>query len=730
MTNSAFNTPPQTPPNFDATPEELISNTRAIIDKTRSLQDAIIASVPLKKATLANVLLPLAHDENASLCKRKISKFYSSTSTSAELREASNASEALFTAFDSETLMRKDLFELVHAVFERRVNLDNESQFYLEYKHREFARNGMGIIESEKQKRFAQIKVELHEKLIASRKSINSSSGIWLGESELDGVPDNIRKGLKKGEGEKAGKLWLPFKKPHYDAALKYAKNPTTRKKIYVGNDNRCPDNVPRVKEIVLLRDETARLLGYENHAEYQLEVKMAGSTGFVNDFLSGFREKLTMIARKELEALKALKAQNLEETALQSGVGTDTFFTWDYNFYSNISKAQNHSFDEKKFSEYFTLEKSLAGMMTTFSRLFGLQFVEIKPDENSTFGNEHVMTWHDSVSVFTLWEGSEDSDACNQGEFVGYLYLDLFPRDHKFNHAGHYLLQPGYFSEDGEYHYPSSALVMNLPTPQPGKPTLLSHDSTRSLFHELGHAIHNLVSRTQFAIFHGTATTRDFVEIPSIMLENWWWTPSVIKELGCHYSYISEEMLKAWEDSEGRENERPAEKLDDQSIQNLVATRRSNEALATLKQCHFAIFDMAIHSPSSREEVEGMNLSQMWNQTMSDITLMSGLEVEGEGWEWGHGCARIGAYIRGYDAGYYAYPLGKAYAQDLFKSMFEVDPMSKEVGMRYRRVVLEKGGSRNGMELLEDFLGRKPNAAARYEELGLAGGQLNPSRC
>lgn len=141
-------------------------------------------------------------------------------------------------------------------------------------------------------------------------------------------------------------------------------------------------------------------------------------------------------------------------------------------------------------------------------------------------------------------------------------------------------------------------------------------------------------------------------------MLENWWWTPSVIKELGRHYSYESDEMLKAWEENEVNGEQRPDESLDDETIRNLVGSRRTNEALATLRQCHVAMFDMAIHSPSSREEAERMNISELWNKMMSEVALMSGLEVEGEGWEWGHGSSRLGAIIRGYDAGYYSYPL------------------------------------------------------------------------
>jgi metallopeptidase MepB len=433
-----FQMPPQPPPNFNATPESLVTETRSIINSTRNLQDNIITSIQTPTATVTNVLLPLALDENESLRKRKIVKFYSSTSSSTELREASNVSEALFVEFDSQTLLREDLFLLIDAVFKRNEDLDEESKFYLQNKHREFERNGMGIKDIEKRNKFIEVRRELYEKTVAARKSLNASAGIWFTQSELDGLHEHTLNGLKGGDGENAGKLWLPLKKPHLETALKYARNATTRRRVYVGNDNRCMDNVPRYREIVLLRDEAARLLGYANHAEFQLEVKMAGSVDFVNDFIDDLRERLTPVAKLQLQALRKLKMN--DDSANVEDEKDDSFYLWDYSFYANLSNVQTNSFDEKKFSEYFTLERSLAGMMDTFSRLFGVRFHQILPEEYSKFGADHTMTWHESVSVYSVWASDNVRDA---NDFVGYLYLDLFPRENKYNHAGHYLLQP-----------------------------------------------------------------------------------------------------------------------------------------------------------------------------------------------------------------------------------------------------------------------------------------------
>jgi metallopeptidase MepB len=198
----------------------------------------------------------------------------------------------------------------------------------------------------------------------------------------------------------------------------------------------------------------------------------------------------------------------------------------------------------------------------------------------------------------------------------------------------------------------------MNLSKPLSKQPGLLKHNDARSLFHELGHAIHSQTTRARYAIFHGI-TARDFGEIPSIMLENWWWTPSVIKEIGYHYSYLSDAYLENWKEKQKDPNaKQPAPQLEEEMIENLMKSRHTNEALATLKQCTIAIFDMKIHSPATREEAENMNPSELWNKIHSEIATTEGMENIGGGWEWGHGCARLGALMRGYDAGYYAYPL------------------------------------------------------------------------
>ena len=311
--------------------------------------------------------------------------------------------------------------------------------------------------------------------------------------------------------------------------------------------------------------------------------------------------------------------------------------------------------------------------------------------------GEGKDIIWHEDVKVFSVWD--EEAEG---GSFVGYLYLDMHPRNGKYPHAANFSLQPGFIQKNGSRRYPATALVCNFSKPTATKPSLLKHDEVVTLFHELGHGIHDLSGRTKYARFHGTSVVRDFVEAPSQMLENWCWTPSQLKSLSSH-----------WE---------TGAQIPDDLIAKQISVKHVNDALFNLRQLHFGIYDMTIHTPSSHKEAEDFNLSAMYNSLRTQISGIQGPEVDGLKADWGKGQATFGHLIGGYDAGYYGYLSSQVYSMDMFYSVFKKDPMSKVEGRRYRHMVLEKGGSQEEMKTLEDFLGRKPSTEAFYRELGLVG--------
>jgi metallopeptidase MepB len=294
-------------------------------------------------------------------------------------------------------------------------------------------------------------------------------------------------------------------------------------------------------------------------------------------------------------------------------------------------------------------------------------------------------------------------------------------------NKANHCPSLQGFIDAQGNRRYPATALVCNFTKPTAKKPSLLKHDEVVTLFHELGHGIHDLVSKTIYSRFHGTNTVRDFVEAPSQMLENWCWTPSQLRALSHHYSTLSPEYLAGWQEAnQARSGGKtatapPSERIPDDVINNLIRTKHVNDALFNLRQLHFGIFDMTVHEPASHADITAVPISATYNRLRQEITQMDGPEALGASDDWGHGEATFGHLIGGYDAGYYGYLSSQVYSTDMFYTVFKDDPMNKEHGRRYRYTVLEKGGSQDEMTTLTQFLGREPRTDAFYQELGLA---------
>lgn len=709
--------PPQAPPVFTATTQTLIDDAKRLIDGSRKVQDAVVGQVTPETASFGSVVKPLAQDENVMALESHILCFYQAVSTEQELRDASSKAEELMDEFFIETAMREDVFKLVDAALKKDEELDPESRRLLEKEHKDYIRNGLGLPSGPKRDRFKEIKKRLSLISIEFQKNLNEENGgLWFTREELDGVPEDVLAGLKKGEGENEGKLRLTFKYPDLFPTMKYAKNADVRKQVMIANENKCNQNVPLFREAILLRDEAARLLGYPSHAAFRLEDKMAKTPETVNKFLGDLRSRLAAGGLKEIQQLLELK----KEDEKARGVPVDNgYYLWDHRFYDRLMLEKYYSLDQQQIAEYFPLQTSISGMLRIFEELFGLEFVEITGDDRAQVaptGKGEDIVWHEDVQIFSVWDDEGEGSG-----FVGYLYLDLFPREGKYGHAANFNLQPGFLDANGQRRYPATALVCNFTKPTPKKPSLLKHDEVVTLFHELGHGIHDLVSKTIWSRFHGTNTVRDFVEAPSQMLENWCWTPSQLRSLSKHYSSLSPEYLAGWQEQNGANATPPPAQIPDSVIENLIRTKHVNEALFNLRQLHFGIFDMTVHEPASHDAIEAMPLSATYNTLRKQITHTDGPEALGQGNEWGHGEATFGHLIGGYDAGYYGYLSSQVYSTDMFYTVFRADPMNPAAGRRYRYSVLEKGGSRDEMASLTEFLGREPKTDAFYEDMGLS---------
>lgn len=631
MAPQRFKQPPQAPPLFTGTASSIVEDTKRLIELSRNVQNKIVEDVKQDNAAFETVVKPMAIDENTMALESHILCFYQSVSASQDLRNASTEVEKLFDDFSIEASMREDVYKLVDAALRKGEKLDPESQRLLEKDHKNYIRNGLGIPAGPKRDRFKEIKKRLSQVGIVFQKNLNEEhGGIWFTPEELDGVPNDVVSGLEKGEGENEGKVKLSFKYPDLFPTLKYATNAATRKKVLIDNENKLNQNVPLFREAILLRDEAARLLGYPNHAAFKIEDKMAKTPKTVDDFLGDLRQRLTAGGGDERKVLTALKKQDVENRGLEFD---DHYFLWDNRFYDRMLLEKDYSLDQEKLAEYFPLQSCIRSMLEIFEQLFGLAFVEITGSDRaaiSTSSNGDDIVWHPDVQLFSVWDDEGEGSG-----FVGYLYLDLHPREGKYGHAANFNLKPGFIDENGKRSYPATALVCNFSKPTPKKPSLLKHDEVVTLFHELGHGIHDLVSRTIYSRFHGTSTVRDFVEAPSQMLENWCWTPSQLKALSHHYSSLSPEYETAWKELNNGQS-KPDAKLPNELIENLIKTKHVNDALFNLRQLHFGIFDMTVHEPKSHAELEGYKISELYNNLRKEITQIDGPEVLGEPSNWG----------------------------------------------------------------------------------------------
>lgn len=427
--------PPQAPPTFTATPQSVVADAERLLNTSRTIQDKIVADIKPDDATFANVLRPLAQDENVMALETHILGFYQAVSTDQKLRDASSKAEELMDEFFIEAVMREDVFKLVDAALNKNEDLDPESRRLLEKAHKDFVRNGLGLPAGPQRARFKEIKKRLSQLSIEFQKNLNEENGgIWFTPEELDGVPEDVTSGLKRGEGENAGKLWLTFKYPDLFPTMKYANNSEVRKQVMVANENKCNQNVPLFREAVVLRDEAARLLGYPNHAAFRIEDKMAKTPETVDTFLGDLRARLTDGGKQEIQTLMNLKKE-LDPNS------DGRYYLWDHRYYDRLMLERDFQLDHQLIAEYFPLQTTIQGMLKIFEELFGLEFVEIVGEDRAALaptGQANDIVWHEDVQVFSVWNDEGEGSG-----FVGYLYLDLFPREGKYGHAANFNLQP-----------------------------------------------------------------------------------------------------------------------------------------------------------------------------------------------------------------------------------------------------------------------------------------------
>ncbi|KAI0648050.1 Metalloprotease [Trametes meyenii] len=568
--------------------------------------------------------------------------------------------------------MRIDVFRAKQSAMENIMHsgttLTSEERRLVDKMMLDGLRAGLALPGDERNK-LTELKKELSQACIGFNNNCNEEQGVvTFTYEQLGGVPEDVISGYTKRSQNGTEVYDVTFQWLDITPLLKFAENPETRRIAYCGFENRLAVNAPIMSRILDLRRQIATLLGYPTWADYVTEVKMAKTAKGVEEFLTDAERKLRPIGLRDLETLLALKRKDHSEMGLPFD---GEFWAWDHQYYERKYLAESLTLDEEMIKEYFPVASVVPAILEIYRELLGVTFFETKGE-----------TWHPDVQLYALWGNS----AKEIPEFLGYFYLDIFPREAKYSHAAVWPLIPGYDRPDSSRNYPVAAMVANLARATPDKPSLMHHAEVVTFFHEMGHLFHELLSRTRFSCFHGTTVAGDFMEAPSQMLENWCYEPKVLERMSSHY--------------------RTGKPLDDGLVEKIVKSRYVNVGLFYLTQVSWSMFDLEVHACQ-----ETMDYTKLWNELRESTALLKGGNL-------GAGQGALRALAGDYDVGLYGYLYSLVFAADMYAAVFRDDPLDPARGMLYREKVLRPGSSKDEMDLLKDFLGREPNSEAFARQL------------
>jgi len=482
---------------------------------------------------------------------------------------------------------------------------------------------------------------------------------------------------------------------PHIaNALLKYSHSPNLRKEVYFETNTSCPQNLEVLDALIRQRHELASKMGYPSYAHYFLSDKMASKPENVFNFLESVRIESKQRYNQDLEILSKAKMQ-VEGT-------NEPLQAWDLSYYSGLVKANIFQGQEEggdgSIAGYFTVDQSLEGMQYLTQKLFGIVMKESDLKENERWD----VVDNDRASAIKKFEFIKEDD----GQELGIVYFDLHPREGKYNHAAHFTVRCGCeirgsesHPNETEYQLPIVALVCNLSPPQPhnGSVAILSHSEVETLFHEFGHGLHSLLSRTSFQHLSGTRTAMDFVETPSHLMEYYVWDKDFLNIIGRHYQTGSQ--------------------IPTQNLESLIKSRNVFKSIEVQSQCAYATFDQTIFGPPEKWLGGSINFKSGISTTdlFASLHKSNGL-LYADNTHW-H--SKFGHLVT-YGAGYYSYLYASIFSADLWNTCFNSGEaaFSRSAGNRYWNEVLVHGGSKDPNEMLKAMLGRQPRVDSYFQTL------------
>uniref|UniRef100_A0A8C9THT8 Neurolysin (metallopeptidase M3 family) n=1 Tax=Scleropages formosus TaxID=113540 RepID=A0A8C9THT8_SCLFO len=649
---------------WDLTPDQIKCRTDKLIQRIKKIYDSI-GALDLDKVSFENTLKPLADAKMEYTVSRHVLDFPQYVSPCSRARSASTEADKKLSEFDVEMSMRNDVFQRLLAL-QQLNDLKPEAKRLMERLINLGRRKGLHLPKNI-QEEIKSISKLISKLSIDFNKNLNEDNTYLLfGEDELDGMSESYMNGLEKTED---GLFKVTLKYPHYFPLMKRCCVPETRQKMEIAFHSRCKEvNTVILEQLISLRAKMAKFLGFNTYADYVLEMNMAKNSTNVAHFLDEFWKTLKPVGNQERQYILELKRAESERLGREFD---GEIHAWDMLYYMNQVEQVKFAVDKDKLIKYFPLEVVTEGLLGIYQDLLGLTFKQVH--------NAHV--WHDSVRLYFVLDTAS-------GEEIGQFYLDLHPREGKYGHAACFSLQPGCLGPDGERRLPVAAMVANFTKPTISLPSLLQHHEVETFFHEFGHVMHEICTRVEFAEFSGTLVETDFVEVPSQTLENWVWEKEPLQRMSRHYKHGSA--------------------IPDSLLDRLIASRVANTGLMNLRQVVLSKVDQSFHTKSSA------NTAEEFARHCKDILGIPATPGTNMTASFSH-------LAGGYDGQYYSYLWSEVFSMDIFFSRFKKEGiMNPKVGMEYRKVILEAGGSVDGVDMLKEFLGREPSQTAFFHCKGL----------
>ncbi|BCR22593.1 oligopeptidase A [Aquipseudomonas alcaligenes] len=596
----------------------------------------------------------------------------------AELRAAYEACLPKLSEYWTEMGQNKPLFEAYDALAKSpaAAGFDVAQQTILDHALRDFRLSGIDL-PAEQQKRYGEIQMKLSE--LASRFSnqLLDATQAWTkhitDETALAGLTDSAKAQMAQAAQAKELDGWLiTLEFPSYYAVMTYADDRALREEVYTAYCTRASDqgpnagqhdNGPVMAEILDLRQELARLLGFAHYSELSLASKMAESTEQVLHFLRDLAVRSKPFAEQDLAELRAFAAEQ----------GVADLASWDVGYFSEKLRQQRYSISQEEVRAWFPIDKVLSGLFAIVQKLYGIEINELKEFD----------TWHPDVRLFEIREN---------GAHVGRFFFDLYARANKRGGAWMDGARDKRRTADGSLVSPVANLVCNFTPAVGGKPALLTHDEVTTLFHEFGHGLHHLLTRVEHAGASGiNGVAWDAVELPSQFMENWCWEPEGLALISGHYE--------------------TGEPLPQALLDKMLAAKNFQSGLMMVRQLEFSLFDFELHATHG----DGRSVLQVLEDIRDEVAVVRPPAFN----RFANSFAHI--FAGGYAAGYYSYKWAEVLSADAFSRFEEEGVLNPATGRAFREAILARGGSQEPMVLFVDFRGREPSIDALLRHLGLS---------